>query len=337
MNLRKIIVHEIQKNPGENETEITLSDELIPNDNQSSSLVSTLLRSYRGDKILYAVFEDEEGHYFPERYNTYKETNRSNDDFIDFTHATLNNLNARMRGVTLATGGYFLFAEYESSGSDFIAIFLIRDREGKILRKTENSYEIKSIEYLDTNNLAMACRLNETKYLDNDINYLNFTQLKQSTVSSYFLEWISVKQLESSGDYTKSLYSIVSAIEPPINGETNERFTTEQFRDKVYNFVSNSPNRKVNLHELGSHFYDDNERLTNYAEENDILIDTEFRYSKAALRRFVKIRIQKDGINLNFSRGALDDKVRVSNENVNIVIIESEAVANALRSEINNG
>ena len=65
MNLRKIIVHEIQKNTGENETEITLSDELIPNDGQSSSLVSSLLRSYRGDKILYAVFEDEEGHYFP--------------------------------------------------------------------------------------------------------------------------------------------------------------------------------------------------------------------------------------------------------------------------------
>ena len=68
MNLKKIIVHEIQKNAGEKESNVTLSNELIANDRQSSSLVSTLLGSYRGDKILYAVFEDEGGHYFPEKY-----------------------------------------------------------------------------------------------------------------------------------------------------------------------------------------------------------------------------------------------------------------------------
>ena len=44
--------------------------------------------------------------------------------------------------------------------------------------------------------------------------------------------------------------------------------------------------------------------------------------------------VNRDGISLKFSRGALDDKVRISDDNPNMVIIESESFANALRREI---
>ncbi|MCD4818302.1 MAG: nucleoid-associated protein [Candidatus Cloacimonetes bacterium] len=336
MELNKIIIHEILKDSGVNETEIKLSDELIPNDENSKNLVSTLLQSYNGDKILYAIFDDTGGNYFPERYDIYRNSDRTNIQFIDFTSAVLQNLKRIIKTTTLAKGGYFVFSEYTSNGITFVTVFLIRDKEGKILRKTEHSYAIQTIEYVDTNNLAMACRINEAKLNSGDTNYLTFTQLKQQSISDYFLDWIAVKQLESSREYTKALYEIVNQIEPPIDAETNEPYPIEIFRDKLYSYVKSNPNKTVNLREIGSHFYNNPSYITDFATEHDIVIDTEFRYNRRQLKKFVSVTVNRDGINLKFSRGALNEKVRFSREYENIIIIESKSFVDALRNEISN-
>ena len=338
MELRKIIIHEIRKESGLQETQIFLSEELTPNDNDSLGLVSALLDSYKSDrKVLYAVFDFSEGNYFPERYTRYRESEKTDIDFINFTISTMRNLNPIIRSKTLAKGGYFLFAEYINNNASFLAIFLIRDTEGKILNRTDNSYSIQTIEYLDTNNLAMACKINESRIINNAPNYLTFTQLKQKDVSDYFLDWISIQQPESSDEYTKALYNLVNIIEPPINAETNQEYPIEEFRNLIYNYISSNPNKIVNLLDLGRHFYNDPNKFINLAEENDISIDSEFKYSKRQLRKFVRIEVNRDGINLKFSRGAFNsNKVRFSTENDNIVIIESARFAEALRNELEN-
>jgi len=336
MELTKIIIHEILKDSGENETEVKLSNELISNNENSTNLISTLLNSYKSDKILYAVFDESEGKYFPERYKTYRESNRTNANFISLTRALIHNLNPIIRATTLAKGGYFIFSEYISNGTTFIAIFLIRDTEGRILEKTENSYNIQKIEYLDTNNLAMACRINELKLQNNDINYLTFTQLKQKSISDYFLDWISVMQLESSREYTKTLYDIVNQIDPPIDIDTNNPLPIEIFRDKIFSYVSSNTNKVVNLRDIGIHFYNNPNKITDFVSENEIIIDTEFRFNQRQLKKFISVTVNKDGINLKFSRGALNDKVRFSRENEDVIIIESRTFATALRNELND-
>ena len=278
--------------------------------------------------------DNSEGNYFPERFTSYKNSGRNNDNFIEFTQSALTNLNPLIRAKTLASGGYFIFAEYSLNNTNFFSIFLVRDTEGKILRRTEHSYQIDTIEYLDTRNLAMACRINENRIDNIEDNYLSFTQLKQAEVSDYFLDWISIEQLESSTEYTKSLYEIVNQISPPINPDNNQEYPVEEHRNNVYNYITTNPNKVVNLRELGEHFYSDPTIFINYAEENDISIDTEFRYNKRQLKRFVKVEINRDGINLKISRGAINDKVRISEENPNIVIIESERFANSFRQEL---
>lgn len=182
----------------------------------------------------------------------------------------------------------------------------------------------------------MACRINENKLDSEDAKYLTFTQLKQQTVSEYFLDWIAVQQLESSREYTKALYDLINLIDPPLDEETNEAYTIETFRDRIYNYVTSNPNKTVNLHELGTHFYDDANFITEFVENNNITIDTEFRYNGRQLKKFINISVNRDGINLKFSRGALDDKVRLSQDSDDIVIIESRIFANALRSELEN-
>lgn len=336
MELNKIIIHELIKESGSNETELIRSEQLVDIDNNSIGLVSALNSSYNSDKVLYAVFDKSEGRYYPEKFSEYKESERTDEDFITFTRSVIGNLESLIQPVTLATGGYFVFTEYTSNTYDFLGVFLIRDTEGKTLSKTENSFTIDSIEYVDTSNLAMACRINHGKYDIDEENYLSLTQLRQQEISEYFKNWISIEQIESSSEYTKQLYDIISQIERPVNPNTESEYEIETFRNLVYNYASSSPNKTVNLRDLSQHFYNDPTTISNYALENDITIDTEFRYNQRQLKRFIKLEVNRDGINFKISRGAFDDKVRFSEEDESLVIIESNTFANALRNEIDN-
>ena len=305
MELNKIIIHELKKESGTNETELIRSDELTEINENSIGLVSALNNSYNSDKILYAVFDKSEGKYFPEKFQEYKDSSQNSERFISFTRNVIGNLDALIKPVTLASGGYFVFAEYTNNANDFLGIFLIRDTEGKTLSKTESSFSIDSIEYVDTSNLAMACRINNGKYDVDEENYLSLTQLRQQDISEYFKNWISIEQIETSSEYTKQLYDIISQIERPINPETNNEYEIENFRNLVYSYASSSPNRTINLRDLSQHFYNDPNTISNYAMNNDIAIDTEFRYNSRQLKRFVKLEVNRDGINFKISRGAL--------------------------------
>lgn len=336
MELQKIIIHELLKEREVNQVKLILSEALVPNNDDSIALVQALSDTYKSDRILYAIFDESEGKYFPEKFEDYRESERTNQDFITFTRLIIRNLVGIIQPITFATGGYFVFAEYIENGHNYVSVFLIRDVEGKILSKTANSFSIQTVEYVDTKNFAMACRINENRIDLEEKNYLSFTQLRQQEVSEYFKTWISIQQLESSSDYTKQLYKIITQIVPPINPETEIQYPIETFRNLVYNYASSSPNDTINIRDLSQHFYGNQNTVSDYANENDISLDTEFRFNKRQLKKFIKLEVNRDGINLKFSRGTLNHKIRISEEDPNIVIIESESFANALRVEIQN-
>lgn len=335
MHLNRLIVHELKKESGSTETELILSEELIPINRNSTELVEILLKSYQGDKILYAEFDKSPGKYFPEQFDNYKETNKEILDFLNFTRNTTGNLETIIGPKVLAKGGYIVFAEYSLNATNFIAIFLIRDTEGKILERSHNGYVIQTIEYLDTRHLAMACRINENKIENEENNYLSFTRLRQQDVSDYFTDWISIMQLESSTEYTNQLYSIINALPLPYNDETNLRYTIDEVRNMVFENARNNANQTIDLRNLSHQIYGNENMILDYIQENDLSIDSEFRFDKRALRKFVQINIRKDGISLKYSRGD-DNKVKISEENPNLVLIESAIFANALRQQLNN-
>lgn len=336
MTLNKIIIHELNKESTSNEINLQLSDEMVSIDSNSIGLIDALNKSYRGNNILYGIFDTSEGKYFPEKFINYHESEKTDDDFIIFTKNVIGYLETLLQPVTMATGGYFVFAEYSNNGNDFLGTFLIRDTEGKTLSKTDDSYTIDSIEYVDTSNLAMACRVNYGRFDSSENNYLSLTQLKQRKISEYFKNWISIEQIESSSDYTKKLYDVVTQLVRPVDPETNLEYEIQTFRGLVYNYISERPNNVVNLRDMSQYFYEDPDTITNYVSDNDIAIDTEFRCNKRQLKKFVKLEVKKDGIDFKISRGTFDDKVRFSDSDSSLVIIESEAFAEALRNERNN-
>lgn len=339
LTINKVVIHELQKEARVNEAFTFLSESVLEITENVQLLLTRLDESYGKDVINYGVFDSSDGRVFPAQFTRYVRGQKTDSDFIDFSKTTLNNLRDQLRNVNLAKGGFFIFAEYISQGTTYTGIYIIRDTEGVLFKRLEetHSFEVNRIKYMNTDKLAMGCRVNHNKFSTSDGNYLSLIKNRQTDISEYFYNWISVFQPESSTEFTNTLYSIVNGIDLPINTESGQPYSIDDFRRLVVDYVKSRPSKDINLLEMGSHFYNDTQKIVNYANANNLTIDHEFRVDTRALRKFMSIAVNADGINLKFTRGELDRKVRLSTDNPNVVLIESTRFANALRQEINNG
>ena len=113
-------------------------------------------------------------------------------------------------------------------------------------------------------------------------------------------------------------------------------YTIDEIRSMVYENAISNTNRNINLRNLSEQIYGDQSTIINYVEQNNISIDGEFRFNSAALKKFIQISVVKDGISLKFSRGDDGTKVKISEENPDVVIIESVKFAIALKEQLYN-
>lgn len=333
MTLNKIVIHELLKARGQNVAETFISNSLLPINDTTIDLVEKLNSSYNSDKIMYAVFDDQPDRVFPTRFGEYKGSQQSDLIFLDFTKVIINNLRDLIRLVNLATGGFIVFTEYNINGIDFFGAFLIRDTKGVIFNKNEEEHrvEIDTIKYMNTEKLAMASRIHIQKYLNADGRYITFMRKGQPDVADYFIQWISASQPESSKHFTERLYELVSIMPLPVDFETGEEIDLNNFRDRVVKYVKDR-GRMVDLNDMGNHFYEDENIFIQHRDLNDFEIDNVFKADRDALYKFNQLDIKADGIQLKFSRGALSsEKVRPGEGN--LVIIESQALRNALLAE----
>lgn len=335
MELKKIIIHELSKQQRIIEAKEFLSSNVYEINEDTIELTDRLNRSFIRDSITYAIFKVEEGDKFPNYFSQYHLSENENLDFVSFTRSAIMNLKQIISPIIFATGGYFVFSEYQEGNTNYISVFLIRDEKGLVFRKKQDGkgFEINSVSHLNTNKLAMGCRINIDRYKNEDGKYLALIKNKNRDISDYFSHWISTDQPESSSEYTDTLYQIVSNITPPVNPETGNNYEIDEFRKKIHDFVNNRPNKMVNISELSNYFYHDSETIPLYAQENNYTIDSEFKADGRKLRKFWRLEVNSDGIQLKFSRGDLNTKIRFSEENPDLILIESRKFANRLKKE----
>jgi nucleoid-associated protein YejK len=339
MDIQKVIIHELIKNQGVTTARDFLSDSVLDLNEETANLVETLDKSFKRDFINYAVFNEEGQDDFPHYFERYQSGRDNDDSFISFSKSAVLNLKQIIRNVIFAKGGYIVFAKYTVNDTPFIGIYLIRDEKGILFNKNSesHSFSIGSVSYLNTNKLAMGCRINLIKYTNRDGRYVAMIKNNLVDISDYFRNWINIVQPESSTEYTNALFQIVSTITSPVNPETNQPYPLDEFRKNVHDYVKSRPNKTVNMAELGRHFYDDETVFIQFAEDNNHIIDTEFKVDGRSLKKFCHFDIRADGIRLLFARGDYDTKVRLSEDDNDKVIIESRAFANRLRNEYRNG
>lgn len=328
-----LIIHEILKTQG-SKAQLILSRQPTPLQQQAIGLVDSLRNSYNKSSVIYAEFSQNQ-FLFKQEYDKFNKIRNAN-KFYKFSVTTMNYLSQLITNIPLATGGYYLFCSYEDNGCLFDAIFLLRNTQGNIFKRSNNVFIVDKIEYLDIRELAMACRINVSKYQNNEEHYLSFIKVKQADISEYFFNWIAVDDTSkiNSKECTARLFQILSQIDTPTD-ENGRKMDSVEFIGKVYEYIKSSNNKAVNIISLSRHFFNDDEKIIQFAESHNIMIDTEFNYDTSELSKFVKISVKADNILLTIVRKDLEEKVTISPDG-NRIIINSPKFIEKFREAIAN-
>lgn len=331
-SVQRVVVHQIRKERMSKDVNPDLSMDLLTIDDRTKDLIKRLNNSYRNSKIVYAVF-DSDPRTFPELYNSYNES-QTDDDFLDISKKAVQSLIEIIKNIPAAKGGYLVFAQYDFNGKNFFSIYLIRNTAGMIFKKNQDteSFEIDPTTHLDLDKLAMACRVNNSKYSSSEGKYLSFIHKSQSDISEYFINWIAAVQQESNTTYTEALFQLTCRIPLPKD-DNDEEIDREDFQNRIYSLAYSKPDKTINLRELGQHFYDDENYFVDQAEQLELVLDTEFRYDNRAMKKFVRVDIDKEGVRMRFNRNKITSGVISADGDQ--VIIRSSAIAEIIRQEMN--
>lgn len=337
MNAKKIIVHFLIKNENQQKATIDLSQELLEINEKSLDLIERLNLSYKNTQITYAFFNDDGQNVFPIEFEKYY-NKFSEKSFLEFSQKTAINLKEKIENISPAKGGYLVFCEYEVLNRSYIAVYLIRDTIGMLFRKDNNksAFVIRSAEHLDLDKLAMACRINLEQYKAGGGKYLSFMKRKMYDISEYFINWISIQDRENNKTLTESLYELINTVDLPED-ETGQEISRDIFRERVFNYISTLDTKIVNINDLSEHFYSNETFLRDYAETNNLSINTEFVPDNRIMKKFIRIDLDSDGIHVRFSREDLKTKIWFDEDHPNRVIIESEKFVGDLKREVEQG
>ena len=337
MNVSKVIIHEIEKRHGIQEAHLTFSENLLANNDRTFRLIDQLNKSFRTDsKVVSTEFEELERHYFKNDFDNYLRRGNNN-DFIEFSSSTLRELARSLRILPFAVGGYYVYSSYSNLGRNYLGIFIIRDAERLLFKRNRNdtNFEVDETKIVDTEKLAMACRIDVGKYDNDELRYLHFTNYNQRDISEYFIQWIEASLVDKSREDTQQLIKIINNIDIPVDPDTQEQYDEDKFRNKIFDHI-NSTGKIVRLRELGANFWDNEDFILDYIDTHDIEINNEFRATGTVLNRLKKYEIAAGNLKISFKQSDLNERNIRPGDRRNTIIIESVALRTKLEELLND-
>ncbi|MBI3717593.1 MAG: nucleoid-associated protein [Sphingobacteriales bacterium] len=260
------------------------------------------------------------------------------DDFYSYTINSLNDLKERIENEQFATGGYYLFADYHFDARRYVSAILLRKKSGINFQKVNNVFRPVEGETLNIEKIAMGFRLNYGIFIsdDPDKNYVALITTQQDKLSGYFRKWVQAAGIISNDKNTSALVKIINSIDIPVDENGASKYPSrEEMKKAFYDVVEQSPGKSVNLMQLSQYFYGEAQEqyISEYAQQNSITIDTEFKRSSTVLKKLITIRAKTPGIELNVDY----DKLNANEVDVqdNIVIIRSQAIVDQINQQRN--
>ncbi|MFT5165848.1 MAG: nucleoid-associated protein [Saprospiraceae bacterium] len=320
--IKKIIIHELEKEADSGDAQLYLSDQLVPIDSRSEELIITLNDTFVSKTdLLHGSLSTPEDALFPGYLQEVTENQFSEEAFIEFSQNTMRVLQEGLQGVIGAKGGYLVYAEYEHFETRMLGIFLIRDKEGIVFRKNKesNTFNLHSVKHLDTDRLAMACRITLNKFQQNSGRFVDLLKhaKSQKEISEYFVNWIGLDQPESSKSITQTFMNVVDKLPLPLDEDTGQPMEEEQFHHQVMAYAVQSPQKTVELDKFDQHFYGDEPIVQNYLKENHIELDNEIRVDKGTMKSHYTYRASAEGISVSFSKNDYTSgKVSIKGDNL---------------------
>jgi len=318
----KIIIHELEKEADSGEVQLFLSDQLLPINEQSENLIGTLNDTFVSkNDLLHGSLSTPEDALFPGYLQELSDSEFSKEAFLAFSQNTMRALQETLQGVIGAKGGYLVFSEYEHFDAKTLGIFLVRDREGMIFRKDQEgqNFLVHKIMHLDTDRLAMACRITLDKFQQNSGRFVDLIKFAKSQreISEYFTDWIGLDQPQSSKAITQTFMHVVDKLPLPIDEDTGQPMEEEQFHHQVMAFAVESPQKTVELDKFDQHFYGAENTVQNYLKDNHIELDNEIRVDKGTMKKHFTYRASAEGISISFSKNDYSSgKVSIKGDNL---------------------
>lgn len=326
MKLNRLTIHEVIKNELKlNSATVELSQDLLIITQNEVDFVDHLNKRYIDSRQSHGSFKTGEKDYFANEYLNYKK-NPIDLGFVDFSKNATDGLMTILNLTAPAKGGFLVYAEYEDYGL-FAAVFLIRNKKGSKLIKSDNVYTIAEQIHVDVDNLAMACRINTKRLDDGEDNYLSFIN-KKSEDSKFFLGWICANEIIRDKDDTKALIQLLRKVTPPKINDID--MTHVELCDSIYSHIRNSPKREVSLEDIGLTFWDDKTYLLQESNKHGIIISSTFKPDKTELRKLINLKATADLISISFPQEHLKGIIRVEGDTI---IITSQNLADKINSE----
>lgn len=335
IRIHRYVIHELVKKARMTTASAVFSNSLGNPDEISKRLVEETYMSFNNNPGLKNTgFVDRNDKVFKNDLLQYL-SSFSDQDFYDFTVNSLTELESEIIKEPLATGGFYLFADYEVDSKRFILVVLLRKKDGLNLKRINNVYVVDPTENLNIDKIAMGFRLNLNIYQsdNDDRNYLALVTHQKDKISDYFKDWVVAGDIIGNDKNTRSLINIVKRIPIPQNEDGTEAYDRESFQKEVYNFIDSHPKKIVNLSNLSAHFYgeENSERVIDYANANSIIIDNEFKRSSSVIKGLITIRAKADGIDLKVDYDKLNEnEVDVQDD---MIIIRVPEILNQVKEQ----
>lgn len=335
VKIHRIIVHYLNKKERTTDANTDYSNELLSVDDFAKTLITELHNSISSNSsIKNAAFKGDETNSFTTSLTDYLD-DATNDKFLHFSKS-LDLLKEKVEKESLAKGGYYLFSDYELDSNRYITVVLLRKKSGINILKEGNTYRLDGAENINIEKIAMAARLNYNIFnlTGDDRKYLAvITTQSDGEISEYFKEWILAAGMIKNTVNTDRLIKIVKTMPLPLDADGNE-LSRNDFQRRVYDLVKSKTGRRVNIYDLGEHFYGSESKTAfkDFADANGITLDPEFKIA-SKWKNLISIRVSVPGISLNV------DFDKINEDDVDIkadhIVIRSKALAEKMQQDFN--
>lgn len=341
VKINNYIIHLINKER-QGEATIDLSKNILKHDQFSERLIVQLHKSIgESPSLKNTKFKEETKNIFSSRLDHYFDKETS-DNFYDFT-LSINQLFETISKIPFATGGYYLFADYELNKKRYITVSLLRKKNGLNIIKENGEFKLLDSENLSIDKIAMAFRLNFNLYSNSETeaeknNYLTLITTQQDgEVSDYFKDWVNSGDLIKNTQNTTNLLNLLKRIELPKNEKGEDIYHNRyDFQNAIYDYAKSQRSKLLNVYDISRHFYGENNKnkIIDFAKESEIIIDPEFKKDARIWRRLITVKAKVDGIELNVSHDKFnDDDVKVLDDQI---IIYSKKLVQKINSQRKN-
>jgi len=325
------IVHNVKKEQRANAS-LELSQTCFDaSDEKTIDLIAELNNRYK-ENITYGHFidDDQDSTSFEKELTTYI-GKRGTTEFIEMTKKTVSLLRVRMDSETLAKGGYVIYSDYTEGRNHYFAVFLIRDKNGKVFKKSHAGFTIQQVVHVDTERLAVACRVNIPLFKKKDGWYLGFINIRQPETSEYFRKWINAEKAQKSDDDSKFLVRIINEIDPPE--EDGKVITRDELRSRAFDHIKAYGKGNMPIRNLSKALFNDEDTIQAFAEKNDWPINSEFVPSKKQIAKLLKTSARGDNIDIKFPPSYYGDQIKIDPNDPSLVVIRSINLARSIKEE----